>query len=108
MFISFSLDMLMFINVFIWVILIDVFVQGGMSTIFFDSKAIKIFVVMNGAGQLEMACLHLAQEHGQGQQGCSGFQEGQGQQGHRGSQEQEQEKKSPTGEDYQSDGSDED
>nr|XP_017233332.1 PREDICTED: vicilin-like antimicrobial peptides 2-3 [Daucus carota subsp. sativus] len=68
--------------------------HGGMSTIFFDSKAIKIFVVMNGAGQLEMACLHLAQEHGQGQQGCSGFQEGQGQQGHRGSQEQEQEKKS--------------
>ena len=56
---------------------------------FFDSKAIMIFVVMNGDGQLEMACPHLAHEHGQGQQGCGGFQEGQGQQGHEGSQEQE-------------------
>ena len=67
---EFSLDMSMFINVFIWVILINVFVQGDMSTIFFDFKAIKIFVVTNGAGKLEMACPHLAQEQqGQGQQG---------------------------------------
>ena len=92
MLISFSLDMSMFINVFIWVILIHVFVQGDMSTIFFDFKAIKIFVVTNGAGQLEMACPYLAHEHGQGQQGRGGVQEGQGQQGHGGSQEQEQEK----------------
>ena len=84
--------MLMFINVFIWVILINVFVQVGMSTIFFDSKAITIFVVTNGAGQLEMACPHLAQEQGQGQQGRGGFQESQGQQGHGGSQEHEKEK----------------
>ena len=84
--------MLMFINVFIWVILINVFVQVSMSTIFFDSKAITIFVVTNGAGQLEMACPHLAQEQGQGQQGRGGFQESQGQQGHGGSQEHEKEK----------------
>ncbi|KAL1805838.1 hypothetical protein ACET3Z_028906 [Daucus carota] len=64
--------------------------QGGMSTIFFDSKAFKIFVVTNGAGQFEMACPHLAQEQGKGQQSCGGFQESQGQQGHGGSQEQEQ------------------
>uniref|UniRef100_A0A175YGH9 Uncharacterized protein n=1 Tax=Daucus carota subsp. sativus TaxID=79200 RepID=A0A175YGH9_DAUCS len=66
--------------------------DGGISTIFFDSKAIKIFVVTNGARQLEMACPHLAQEKGQRQLGRGGFQKGQGQQGHRGSQEQEQEK----------------
>ena len=69
---------------------IDVFVQGGMSTIFFNSKAIKISVVTNGAGELQMACPHLAQEQGQGQQGHGGSQEGQGQQGRGGSQEQEQ------------------
>ena len=73
------------VYIFIWVILIDVFVQGSMATILFDSKAIKIFVVMNGAGQLEMACPYLAHEHGQGQQGRGGVQEGQGQQGHGGS-----------------------
>ncbi|WOH01709.1 hypothetical protein DCAR_0521094 [Daucus carota subsp. sativus] len=64
--------------------------QGGMSTIFFNSKAIKISVVTNGAGELQMACPHLAQEHGQGQQGRGGSQEGQGQQGRGGSQEQGQ------------------
>ncbi|XP_063950086.1 vicilin Cor a 11.0101-like [Daucus carota subsp. sativus] len=64
--------------------------QGGMSTIFFNSKAIKISVVTNGAGELQMACPHLAQEQGQGQQGHGGSQEGQGQQGRGGSQEQEQ------------------
>ncbi|KAL1816582.1 hypothetical protein ACET3Z_019156 [Daucus carota] len=42
------------------------------------------------AGQLEMACSHLVQEQGQGQQDRGGFQEGQGQQCHGGSQEQEQ------------------
>ncbi|KAL1813672.1 hypothetical protein ACET3Z_023737 [Daucus carota] len=65
-------------------------IKGGMSTIFFDSKAIKIFVVTNGAGQLEMACPQLVQEQDQGQKGCGGFLKGQGQQGHGGSQEQEQ------------------
>ena len=95
--------MSMFINVFIWVILINVFVQGDMSTIFFNFKAIKIFVVTNGARQLEMACPHLAQEQqGQGQQGRG---EGQWQQGHGGSNKK---KNSSRGEDYQSDGSDED
>lgn len=55
-----------------------VFGQGGMSTIFFNSKAIKISVVRNGEGRLQMACPHLAQES---QQGRGGSQEGQGQEG---------------------------
>ncbi|KAK1399076.1 Vicilin-like antimicrobial peptides 2-2 [Heracleum sosnowskyi] len=52
--------------------------QGGMSTIFFNSKSIKISVVTNGEGELQMACPHLAQES---QQGRGGSQEGQGQEG---------------------------
>lgn len=49
-----------------------------MSTIFFNSKSIKISVVRNGEGELQMACPHLAQES---QQGRGGSQEGQGQGG---------------------------
>ncbi|KAL8148891.1 hypothetical protein AgCh_006045 [Apium graveolens] len=59
--------------------------KGGMSTIFFNSKSIKISVVRNGEGLLQMACPHLAQESQQGQggsqerqRGRGGSQEGQG------------------------------
>ncbi|MGI4699468.1 cupin domain-containing protein, partial [Klebsiella pneumoniae] len=43
--------------------------QGGMSTIFFNSKSIKLSVVTNGDGQLQMACPHMAQESEQGREG---------------------------------------
>ncbi|KAL1811827.1 hypothetical protein ACET3Z_021892 [Daucus carota] len=41
-------------------------------------RQLRSFVITNGAGQLEMACPHLAQEQqGQGEQDRGGFQEGQ-------------------------------
>ena len=85
------------------------FVQGGMSTIFFNSKAIKIFVVTNGAGQLEMACPHLAQEQqGKDNKAVVAFRRANDNKATEAHRSRSNKKKSSAGEDYQSDGSDED
>ncbi|KAL1818349.1 hypothetical protein ACET3Z_013218 [Daucus carota] len=71
--------------------------EVGMSTIFFDSKAITIFVVTNGTGQLEMACRPRTTRSWW----LSGEPRTTRPRRLTGARER---KKSPTGEDYQSDG----